>query len=369
MKRVKTLDFLRGIAVILVLFRHHTISPFLHKIGWIGVDLFFVLSGFLVSNLLFKEYVDTGKVNIRRFFIRRGLKIYPLFYFFILLTVATNLILSKLNIHKDNILLTEIVNEIFFLQNYLDGIWSHTWSLAVEEHFYILLAVYVFVIVKCKWISRTANIVCFIVCLLIVVFTLRWHYVALHPIEHQLGFTHLRIDSLFFGVLLSYLYVFQKESFKAVFAKRRFILFTFVAAILLSPSLILLNNDKFVLSYGLSMLYIGFGIVLSYAVLYDAEIDGIDNIVWNSFFNVICFIGFHSYSIYLFHIYVAKYFVSFFVKYFGSFISVEIKFILYFLFSILIGYLMAKLIEIPFLRFRDKLFPKPLVSNNSFLLK
>ena len=54
--RLRELDFLRGIAIILVLFRHQVLFDFLETMGWIGVDLFFVLSGFLVSGLLFKEY-------------------------------------------------------------------------------------------------------------------------------------------------------------------------------------------------------------------------------------------------------------------------------------------------------------------------
>mgnify|MGYP001205359475 CR=1 FL=1 len=93
------LDILRAIAILLVLGRHMqvcpsdispTISAITQKwqdIGWIGVDLFFVLSGFLVSMLLFKEVRIKGRLSIRHFLIRRGLKIYPSFYFFILVTV------------------------------------------------------------------------------------------------------------------------------------------------------------------------------------------------------------------------------------------------------------------------------------------
>ena len=84
--RIKGLDLLRGIAILLVLFRHCDIeNNILHHFGWLGVDLFFVLSGFLVSGLLFNEYKKIGKVKIGRFLIRRGFKIYPPFYFFVLI--------------------------------------------------------------------------------------------------------------------------------------------------------------------------------------------------------------------------------------------------------------------------------------------
>ncbi len=78
--RNQAIDFLRGIAIFLTLFRHFGINIYLYKIGWVGVDLFFVLSGFWVSGLLFREYKKTTKINFIRFFVRRGLKIYPLFY-------------------------------------------------------------------------------------------------------------------------------------------------------------------------------------------------------------------------------------------------------------------------------------------------
>ena len=80
--RLRELDFLRGIAIILVLFRHQVVSDFIGKMGWVGVDLFFVLSGFLVSGLLFKEYLKHGNIKPKRFLIRRGFKIYPVYYLF-----------------------------------------------------------------------------------------------------------------------------------------------------------------------------------------------------------------------------------------------------------------------------------------------
>src|ERR1700683_1541313 len=84
--RNKRLDVLRCVAVLLVMFRHSDVSDFLRRVGWIGVDLFFVLSGFLISGLLFSEYKKRHAISLKRFFIRRGLKIYPAFYVFLLLT-------------------------------------------------------------------------------------------------------------------------------------------------------------------------------------------------------------------------------------------------------------------------------------------
>src|SRR6188474_3449733 len=125
--RLRELDFLRGIAIVLVLMRHQYLSGFTTTMGWVGVDLFFVLSGFLVSGLLFREYLREGTVHVTRFLIRRGLKIYPAFYVFLLLSVWFGVTVRQAQIPP-----RLLVGEILFLQNYVGRLWPHTWSLAVE---------------------------------------------------------------------------------------------------------------------------------------------------------------------------------------------------------------------------------------------
>ncbi len=117
------------------------------RVGWIGVDLFFVLSGFLVSGLLFREYGRLGEVHAGRFLVRRGLRIYPAFYAFLLSTaIATGTIGTR-----------QFVAEAAFVQNYIPGLWDHTWSLAVEEHFYFLLALVVAALVRRDIARPTAS--------------------------------------------------------------------------------------------------------------------------------------------------------------------------------------------------------------------
>lgn len=144
MNRNTNLDVLRGIAVILVLFRHLTLDPAdnsiinlaflgMRRIGWLGVDIFFVLSGFLVTRLLYKELLFNGKANVVRFIKRRSLKIFPLFYLFIFGTV---IVLGDFKSSS----YTNLIVELAFLQSYFTGFWVHTWSLSVEEHFYLIIA-------------------------------------------------------------------------------------------------------------------------------------------------------------------------------------------------------------------------------------
>src|ERR1035437_9769085 len=131
--RNKRLDVLRCIAVLLVILRHGYIPTRLGNAGWAGVDLCFVLSGFLISGLLFIEYKKRNSISFKRFFIRRGLKLYPAFYVFLFVTFLDRLILHRVGS------LRPFLSEMLYVQNYGPSIWVHTWSLAVEEHFYILL--------------------------------------------------------------------------------------------------------------------------------------------------------------------------------------------------------------------------------------
>lgn len=136
-----TLDVIRFLAILLVFFCHTmvwvggpAIPAALERGGGSGVDLFFVLSGFLIGGLLFLELKRYGRINLKRFYIRRGFKIYPAFY----CLLASTLVVQKLE-HLPFPPARPLLGEVFFLQNYLGGIRGHTWSLAVEEHFYIVL--------------------------------------------------------------------------------------------------------------------------------------------------------------------------------------------------------------------------------------
>src|SRR5438876_11772345 len=97
--RNQCLDVLRGVAIILVLLCHYSqalgLGSALLDVGGCGVDLFFVLSGFLISGLLFSEFEKTGKINVKLFLIRRAFKIYPPFYSLLALTAAFFLVFAR----------------------------------------------------------------------------------------------------------------------------------------------------------------------------------------------------------------------------------------------------------------------------------
>jgi peptidoglycan/LPS O-acetylase OafA/YrhL len=139
--RVPALDFLRAVAVVLVLCGHWSSAvarvggdsagldrlPFF-RVGWAGVDLFFVLSGYLIGRQLWGEAATSGTVVFPRFFARRALRIWPL-YFFVCLVVAIFPIPGEGPVR---------LSDLFFFSNYRDHGIAGGWSLSTEEQFYVL---------------------------------------------------------------------------------------------------------------------------------------------------------------------------------------------------------------------------------------
>src|ERR1700680_1202227 len=207
-QRTVELDVLRGFAILLVMGAHVQAYPIWSTFGGFGVDLFFVLSGFLISNLLFKEYLLSHRIVLSRFFLRRALKLYPSFYLLLAGTLVYCLV------WRIPVTRRAVLGELTLTQNYVGAIWGHTWSLAIEEHFYLLLPIALFLMLKLRPGSndpfRAVPHVFLVVasCCL----ALRIWNAAYHPaFDHRLHYepSHLRFDSLLFGVFLSYLHNFR----------------------------------------------------------------------------------------------------------------------------------------------------------------
>jgi peptidoglycan/LPS O-acetylase OafA/YrhL len=147
MKYIKQLDSVRAIAVILVIISHWIPQThFLNKTpnGAIGVNIFFVLSGFLISKILFDHRIKAEQLAVskyrvvKNFYFRRILRIFPIYY----LTIFILLIFHE---HTDTNIksaflyfLTYTSNFYFFQIQHWDGMISHLWTLAVEEQFYLI---------------------------------------------------------------------------------------------------------------------------------------------------------------------------------------------------------------------------------------
>ncbi|OGV42600.1 MAG: hypothetical protein A2X46_04875 [Lentisphaerae bacterium GWF2_57_35] len=348
------LDYLRLIAVFLVLGRHFNFSGDIASSwwgcvllswmrgGWVGVDLFFVLSGFLVSSLLFNEYILTKQLDIRRFLIRRGLKIYPAFWVFLLLTVVFELSRGS-PINKG-----ALIGELAFLQNYMGGLWDHTWSLAVEEHFYFGIALLFWVFWKRSRSNPFALVPVSFFILALGCFALRIATVIFHPDFSYTAYlygTHIRVDSLFCGVFIAYLVHFKRlgERLKNIPTA---LLIVAGFTMLLPAFFFRLETTKWIPVCGLVLFYIASSLLVLGFIRFNQRVS----------LSLFAAFGAASYSIYLWHLPVNQWVCRWLAK-MNNLDNHLLYIALYISLSMVFGWLMSKAVEFPILRFRDAYFP------------
>jgi peptidoglycan/LPS O-acetylase OafA/YrhL len=348
MIRLKQLDFLRGIAVLLVLFHHifelsgSSLPIYLHwikYIGWAGVDLFFVLSGFLISGLLFKESQKRNDLDIKRFYVRRVFKILPSFYF-LLLAFAMIHLLVPLQIGQYS--LKSFISELLFLQNYKGGVFSHTWTLSVEEHFYLFLPVFTWLIFK---FGKPTFFPYYVFSLIVLVIVVRNTTINVGDPRFPF-YSHNRIDSLLVGVFISYFYHYQTDSFTKRVKKSSLIL-----------SLLSMASLTYFLSFHYMSelnLRIGFDIIsIAWAVLLVVLLCHYfpPN---NWVLKAITSVGLYSYNIYLWHDVVNH--LAFHYLFSEQRCDYWEYVIIYLAGSVFLGVMLTKCIEEPFIHLRQKKF-------------
>ncbi|TPE44090.1 acyltransferase [Pontibacter mangrovi] len=345
--RVQGLDFLRGIAVIGVMLTHTSLHNPISRAGWMGVDLFFVLSGFLVSGLIFTEYKQTGAFNIRLFLIRRGFKIYPSFYFFIAASILLGLFTGYPELKPGFVL-----DEVIFIQNYRQGLWWHTWSLAVEEHFYIFFAGLSFFLIPRKLLPKPPVALPLFVGLYLAVVAMRVQSSLAHQHEENYAFfaTHLRSDGILLGVILSYLYHFAPSAL--TFARRAPWPVMLFACLLISPAFLFTGGEIFMNTVGTTTVHFGFCLLVLLAVQAKGAAASLPAVLRHAF-SFISTIGLYSYTVYLWHIPVLHFMD-------GLTPWPWANYGLYFLITIILGAFLSLTVEKYFLRIRELYFPKPL---------
>jgi peptidoglycan/LPS O-acetylase OafA/YrhL len=146
---IKSLDGVRAIAIILVMSFHSGLNYF----GWMGVQLFFVLSGFLITGILWKEKFKEDSVGqkLKRFWARRSLRIFPL-YFGYLLIIGIFFLASHFPVYYPTYapyLFTYTFNYTRLLASWQGNpLFTHLWSLSIEEQFYVFFPLIVFLLPK-----------------------------------------------------------------------------------------------------------------------------------------------------------------------------------------------------------------------------
>lgn len=136
-----SLDGLRALAIIGVLW-HHTMGdkvtwPALRR-GFLGVDFFFMISGFLIVTLLLRERRDSGAVSLRNFYVRRSLRIFPAYWAMLLFVACVAYLRSG---HESDAIKRDLPFAVLYISNLVPmaSLLSITWSLSTEEQFYLVI--------------------------------------------------------------------------------------------------------------------------------------------------------------------------------------------------------------------------------------
>jgi len=204
------LDAIRAAAIILVVF-HHLAGVvqmpewlwLLSLRGYIGVDLFFVLSGWLIGGQLFRAEQRTGRLELGRFWVRRWARTLPAYYAVLLGGWGLSFIGGRE--WPGGVPLTT-VSSLLFAQNYMSP-WTFpiSWSLCIEEHFYLVFPLVLLVVRRQRWLATSAAVV-----FLFVSPALRWlafdGMMSRSWDDYTTAFympTHLRLDGLVVGVLFA----------------------------------------------------------------------------------------------------------------------------------------------------------------------
>ena len=220
------LDGLRCLAVSWVLLFHFSqyglltfggLVGFAAARGWMGVDLFFVISGFLITSILLREHANTGRISLKKFYIRRALRIWPAYYLMILGTLlAALLIITVYPASKSSEL---VLRTIKWPAMYLTDMYTayanterctllHSWSLAIEEQFYLIWP-----LILC-WNVKQAKRVA-IVSIIAIAAWRTW--LTYHLPEGVIAMRRTyyapdtRMDQLMFGALLAFIVLNEKQ--------------------------------------------------------------------------------------------------------------------------------------------------------------
>lgn len=187
MNRNPALDGLRAVAVLAVI-EHHAYWHVLGIQGALGVDVFFVLSGFLITSILLREVHNSG-ICLRAFYLRRARRLYPALCGLVVVLMAARWIDWR-----------GALNALLYLGDYVgpSGFLAHTWSLAVEEHFYLIWPLLL------PFVARMSRRDALILLLVVYVLAVAWSQFNGIAWRDQYRFD-TRLSGLVFGCALAFL--------------------------------------------------------------------------------------------------------------------------------------------------------------------
>ncbi|TDY72768.1 peptidoglycan/LPS O-acetylase OafA/YrhL [Leptospira meyeri] len=371
----ESLNGLRALAILSVLF-FHTV-PSIGMIGWensyfikflhtldSGVALFFVLSGYLISDGLKKEWNRNQKISYQKFFIKRSLRIFPAYYFYLIITyLIVTAIIQKgggnfsLNANQSGSnfsLLASYQNfkfDLMYLSDYFASYNIHTWSLSIEEKFYLFFP---FIAGLFLFSLKTKNrlITLLFLYLLPLIFRV-FSYILYGPNAEAFHQFHLRIDDLIAGILVMELT--NNEKIRNILEEFKYYLLGFALLIYaINFTFIVSENSFYKTVFSYNFYNLSFASFLLVAILGKNEFQRLLSL---AFFRPIARL---SYTMYLWNLLLAPFAFQSLAKPlkqngFVTPIQFGMATLQFFVYTFIFSMILYVLIEYPFLRWKSKL--------------
>ena len=360
-KKLNGLDLLRAVAIAFVFIYHYAgLSNggpqwlgFIIKFGWTGVDLFFVLSGFLISSQLFAQIQIDQLISFKQFFVKRFFRIVPAYLFVVSLYFSIPFFREKESLPPLWKFLTFTQNFGLNIKDF--GTFSHAWSLCVEEHFYLLLPITLAFLQFGKMINKSYWL---LIGLFLAGFILRTYsfnnlYLSttnapnssIYWYQHVYYPTYNRLDGLLVGVAIAGIYTFYQSTWKKISTHGNLSIALGIAILTLSY-FVCYEQKTFTASVvGFPLVAIGYGFLVIGAISPNSFLYSFNS-------KLLSLIATLSYALYLVHkgiIHLTHFYLDnyhfdsslvFFIAIFNCFV---------------VAYLLHLIIEKPFLKLRNKI--------------
>lgn len=368
-KRIFGLDIMRAIAILLVVFSHAIwilpptksfLTDLMSLAGVIGVEIFFVLSGFLIGRILYKLFVadEFSFKDVRYFWIRRWFRTLPNYYLILLFNIlmagylGTNL--------PDN-----LGSYFFFLQNFsteMPSFFGESWSLPIEEFAYIIGPLLLYLVLFLKFKISKKHLF-FLVTLMIIAFFIvtKIIYDINDDVQTMIfwnvnlkALTIYRIDAIYYGVLAAWISIVGSNNW----IKYRWLFLMLGGGIFVGMNIMITLKQIFIETHSFfwNVLYLPLNSIAIACVLpVLSNMKSAPKIILKP----ITYISVISYSMYLLHYSVVLQWLKYKVPTdFLTSIGVVVYITVYFTLTVILSYALYRLFEKPFMDFRDSQFIK-----------
>lgn len=298
MKYIKQLDSIRAIAVLLVIICHWVPPNIilmryqLDMLGALGVDIFFVLSGFLISSILLGNRDEAEASSVRKpvvlknFYLRRALRIFPIFYLLLFILFILRYLIPEIWFNELFYGATYTINFYFYKNQYWPDYTVHLWSLSVEEQFYLIWPL-ILLFINRKFLLHA------IIIFILVGMTGQ----LMSKTEFGYLLTHTSFDAFGLGALLAWIIKYKPASLDTFY--RYLLIFAVPGAVIFLTEFI---TDHWLFLPQRTLHALCALLLITHVIKNKEKVAGI--VVKFLSTNLLAFIGRISYGIYLYHLYI-----------------------------------------------------------------